>query len=55
MKPRDGLYVEINEFLPSAIDAGEWWASRPAASIPRKEPPSPPWFGGPEDPKDSDI
>jgi hypothetical protein len=37
MKTYWGVEVELHAFLTSALDGGEWSASRPAALTPEKE------------------
>jgi len=49
MKMQWGVEVQLHAFLSSAIDGGEWSASRPGRFTPRKSPwyPLDRWLGGP--------
>jgi hypothetical protein len=41
-----GVEVWLHEFLTSALDGGEWSASRPGRFIPRETAPGTHWNGG---------
>jgi hypothetical protein len=41
-----GVEVELNAFLTSALDGGDWSPSRPDPFIPRERGPSIHWIGG---------
>jgi hypothetical protein len=41
MKTYGGVKLQLHHFFTSALDGGEWSASRPAALAPGKEPPVP--------------
>jgi hypothetical protein len=45
MKTCGGVEVQFHEFLVSALDVGEWTASRPGCFIPGKEAPGTHWRG----------
>jgi hypothetical protein len=41
-----GVEAQFHAFLTSALDGGEWSASRPGRFIPRERAPGTPWIGG---------
>jgi hypothetical protein len=46
MKEYGGVDVVIHIFLTSALDGGEWSASRPSRFFPRESVPGTHWIGG---------
>jgi hypothetical protein len=46
MKTYWGMEVKLHAFLTSALDGGEWSASRPASYTPRERVPGTHWIGG---------
>jgi hypothetical protein len=41
-----GVEVQLHAFFDSALDGGEWSASRPGRYTPRERAPCTPWIGG---------
>jgi hypothetical protein len=52
MKAHWGVEIQLHTFLASALDGGEWSASRPGRVTPRERGPGTHWIGGWVDPKD---
>jgi hypothetical protein len=50
MKVYEGVDVWIHVFLTSALDGGDWSASRPGRFIPGERPPFTHWIGGAPEP-----
>jgi hypothetical protein len=46
MKAYRGVEVQIHSYLTSALDGGEWLASRPGHFTPREKGPGIRWMGG---------
>jgi len=46
MKTYWGIEVQLHAFLTSALDGGEWSASRPSRLPPRERAPASHWIGG---------
>jgi hypothetical protein len=53
MKAYGGVDVQIHTFLTSALDGGEWSASRPCRFTTRERAPGTHWIGGWVDPQAS--
>jgi hypothetical protein len=53
MKMYWGVEVKLHAFLTSALNGGEWSASRPGRFTPRETAPGTHWIGGWMDPKAS--
>jgi hypothetical protein len=50
MKTYWGMEIYLHAFLTSALDGGEWWASRPVRFTPKKRALGTHWIGGWADP-----